>query len=614
MGIEEIGKRLGDEIPNSAERNNKIMRAWMRTWIKNSTANVGRFKDETSAEHVHSLMELEKLHAGKPAIIVGAGSTLDTVLDNGGAELLRDRGDAILICPNSLTRPMLGRGIEPDYFTALHPTSDVAWCWNRALRTAEPNPMNMSGKKLIAATTIHPQVIDLWLDRVSGDGNGAWNPGDIYLTMQGYDEPMQIVDAVTTLPDGTRQAAARNTGSYNLPSDWYGVAQPAIWNQHDDDPGHVTFPWSKRGQVLPEMPNMGCIVNYSIQVAALLGCSPILLVGCDYSFIAGADGRFRYRCDDWRMVDGKWERQEPDLRQQEIDVLRCAVHTVDGVAGRKVHAHEYHISYRNSCHALCSQFKTPDGELLDVVNCSPDGILTEIPRMGLERALFRAKHGEWWARKDRAVVKPEKVVEKKADILPRASVPEKVEMCIECGSISRCGCANEPARVATEDAAKIAETMAHAASLTNDTVKNLETALGACAKSNAIGPLSEEDIAELKSRSMAGVVAGEKLRDALKEGALVRKKNEDDPAIADDRTDEEQELARKREILCRDIPETGLPAHGFKKHFGETTKPPAICRKNNIRALNELGSSQSIDKEHQEYSDAFGEYVKEDDE
>jgi len=558
MDISKIGKQLGDEIPHAARRNEKIMRAWMPTWIKNSIANVGRFSDSRTAEHVHSLMELEKKHAGKPAIIVGAGSTLDKVLDNGGAELLRDRGDAILICPNSLTRAMLGRGIEPDYYTALHPTPDVAWCWNTALRTAEPTPVNVAGKKLITVTTIHPQVIDLWLNRNDGaEDIGEWNPGDVYLTMQGYDEPMQVVNALTTLPDGTRQAVAKEIGTSQLPADWYGVAQPAIWNQHDSDPGHTTFPWSKRGQVLPELPNMGCIVNYSIQVAALLGCSPILLVGADYSFLAGKDGRFRYRCDDWRTVAGAWCRQEPDLQKQEIEIMRCGLHTIAGVAGHAVQAHEYHISYRNSCHALYNKFTTPDGKLLDVVNCSPDGALVELPRMKLDRALSDVESGEWSPRKQRKVVVPEKV--------RNASPSEKTDICIECGSVSGCVCdlkADSPRDVVTSriDAVcehvdttckgmrkKLDDAAAFIAQMYNELEKNERQnkdnkecnakLKGSDDDPGDPCPFDEDDpVIDMVSGDCGEIVEG------------------DDPAIADDHTDEEQELAQGKNVrkLCHD--------------------------------------------------------------
>lgn len=368
---------------SGVERNHETMRAWMGHWVMNSVANT-RYFDTPNA---HSLSEIRGIGKGKPCVIVGAGPSLDDSLDSGAAQVLKDYAakGAMILCPNSCARPLLARGIEPWAYVAMHPTAEIA-----ASFEARPGvPLNTRGRKLITATAIHPNVSRLWLDHA-----GA---GDVYLTLQMHIENYQMVAGIN---EAKREAKVADVQSHNLPSDWYGVCQHSIWHHRLHE--YRLWPWQRRNVPLPSIPNAGCVVNYAVLVASVLGCSPIVLLGVDYSLTPDADGHLRYKCDDWTVDTdtNAWTRNRRMERDQ-FTIYSHELHEVSGVNGGKRYTHAYMLGYANSMRVLRNRGAYIDStDRLDIVNASADGILTGIPRVDLADTLDKACRGAWPKRVD----------------------------------------------------------------------------------------------------------------------------------------------------------------------------------------------------------------------
>lgn len=383
---------LDDKIPAADTRNRETMRCWMPLWVQNAVAN--RVSPLIGDPAVHSLDELRGAHAGRPAIVLGGGPSLDDSLDHGADDILRNRGEAVLVAPQSTLRPLAARGIVPDYVAAMHPTPDIIQDLNMAPMDRPSIRYPSGGKRLVCAVTIHPTIIECWLNHGPDPDDGG-GKGDVYLTLQGY---VQDLDIVTHIDEERQEVKINRVNTHDLPGDWYGTAQQALFNpgqRHDRLPD---IGYRRLEKVLLELPNQGCVTNYGTMVAGVLGCSPILLLGVDFSFTKrpGTD-ILRYRCDDWRLVDGVWKRQEPNPERDLFKILQggALLHEADDLAGGKAFCWECMVAYRNSMYFLASHVKGLDEKPLDIVNCSSAGILKDLPRMALAEALLLCSGGHW---------------------------------------------------------------------------------------------------------------------------------------------------------------------------------------------------------------------------
>ena len=375
-----------DKIDNPVERNRKVMKFWMRHWAQNSVVNHSSLQGEQNA---HSLYEIKDIGKMRPAIVVGGGASLDDLLDNEEVcDRLREVVNsemAMLICPNSVTRPVLARGLKPWAFVSMHPTSDIV----EGFRLGPEEWMDFDGKKLITATSTSPSVINRWLG-YDDYGQKSAKPGEVYLSIHNHSDPMKVV---VGLDEKNSEATVVDMLSSDSPSDWYGSIQPILWNT----PSELwpPFPWQERGLNLPYIPNMGFVANYGVLVAALLGCSPVITIGMDYSFVPSEEGHPRWRCDDWMKLDGEWKRihrfPEDDLDK----ISKLSIKEAIGLHGNLITCHDPMVSYRDSIHTIYKSMVDLDGNKMDIVNCSTDGIVTDLPRGNILDVLDKIEKGEW---------------------------------------------------------------------------------------------------------------------------------------------------------------------------------------------------------------------------
>ena len=380
-------EKLNDEIEAVVSRNYATMKHWMRAWVHNSIINHGIFRNE---EHSHSLFEMKDQGRLRPAIIVGGGASLDDILDDEvKCAKIRDMvnsEEAILLCPNSVVRPLPARGIKPWAYIAMHPTGDIV----NGFRLGPNDWLDFENKRLITATAIHPNVVNRWLG-IDSYGQHTSKSGEIYLTIHDHADPLRVV---VGSKDG--QLAVRDISSKHSPSDWYGAVQPLMWNKDGDT--FDLFPWQKKGHAIPEMNNMGCVVNYGILVATILGCGPILTIGTDFSYVPDENDHPRERCDDWRFEEGAFVRQKLTPNEHMAKIGLRPIKEADGIKGNKLLCSNSMVSYRGSIQSIFKNLKHRSGEPVDLVNCSGDGIVVDLPRMDICEALDTIKGGKWCQR------------------------------------------------------------------------------------------------------------------------------------------------------------------------------------------------------------------------
>jgi hypothetical protein len=362
-------QRLGDTIRDARLRNLEIAGTWQIRWTRNAVGNL--LAKHLYDDRCHSLRELENAGKGRPAVVFGGGASLDDVLDAGGTELLRSGdGNPVIMCPNSCTRQMLARGIEPTYWTAIHPTPDVVKSWALDPDVESADYMPTTGRKLITAPTVHPYVLRYWLS----------DPGSaVYLSLQGYTEDLEVV---TAKDEDTQKLTVSTVQTQQLPADWYGAVQHYLFNCGEPDDFFPPLPWHARKTTLPVIPNQGCVGNYSVLCAMAMGCDPILLVGVDYSFVPDKDGHPRWRCDEWRYKADRWERIGRNPQADMLRIQSTVLHEADTIDGGRAMAHEPMVSYRNSLHLIAEKGLQNDGKPLRIVNCG-GGICNKVPKGNL---------------------------------------------------------------------------------------------------------------------------------------------------------------------------------------------------------------------------------------
>ncbi len=117
--------------------------------------------------------------------------------------------------------------------------------------------------------------------------------------------------------------------------------------------------------LFPGMPGthvLGNVGNMALQLAAMVGCSPLVLVGQDYAYTGG-----RMHADEWCRNGSSWERMETDHAAK----LERRSGKVDAEGER---TYLPFLSYRRSLSMLAREWK------LDVVNATEGGIIVDFPR------------------------------------------------------------------------------------------------------------------------------------------------------------------------------------------------------------------------------------------
>lgn len=125
-------------------------------WVKNIADNLGRIKNE------HDIRELKNIHAGKPAIVIGAGPSLyDNASHTNHLELIKEKKfDGPILIADRVLEPCLKYGIG-DYNCVVDGSEKICQFFDND--TVRNYHGDMKG---IFATSTHKKVVDAWLNRI----------------------------------------------------------------------------------------------------------------------------------------------------------------------------------------------------------------------------------------------------------------------------------------------------------------------------------------------------------------------------------------------------------------------------------------------------------------
>lgn len=104
--------RLAVKAWFGARANQKARRETVGTYLVNTLRNASAIAEGAD------VAALSRLHAGVPALVVGAGPSLDGNI----ADIKRFRDRAIIVAVDTALRPLLAAGIEPDLVVAVDPS------------------------------------------------------------------------------------------------------------------------------------------------------------------------------------------------------------------------------------------------------------------------------------------------------------------------------------------------------------------------------------------------------------------------------------------------------------------------------------------------------------
>jgi len=124
----------------------------------------------------------------------------------------------------------------------------------------------------------------------------------------------------------------------------------------------------------------------------------------------------RYKCKRWRVKpptrwqrvkqglglwdaerDGEWY-DSTNYAQEAQTIFGHRLREAKAFTAPTRYSHEYMVGYRNSLYQLYGKGLDLDNLPLDIINCSLDGIVTDVPRMPLAEALQTIRKGAWQRR------------------------------------------------------------------------------------------------------------------------------------------------------------------------------------------------------------------------
>ena len=311
--------RQGEGIGQTQEeRNIGVMRGWYPRWAYQTAWNLHKITEEFEADtgKVKALKDFQP-HFTKPdyfknrvkrgpAIICGAGPSLDSELDN-----LKNSQMPIFIS-ETLFGLFRYHGIRADYVC----NYDAAQHWDLFLKEYDKE-----GSTLVTHPGVDPRVID------------GWEGDKIYYLMNHISkidpnqlkEGMSIADVVANIKNQT------------FGSELFEALNPILYRM-----------------IATTILNAGCVVNNALQVANFMGYGPIFLVGCDFGFTGDQN-----RCRGWFRRDGEWVCQEPYFGVTEENVGRDLI-----VANNGILSTEEQMEYKL---ALMSIYRI---EQAQIYNCS----------------------------------------------------------------------------------------------------------------------------------------------------------------------------------------------------------------------------------------------------
>ncbi|MCD6326827.1 motility associated factor glycosyltransferase family protein [bacterium] len=149
--------------------NVNTLRFFSRIWLKNNLRNLPAIVKSPGVKSLFGRFP------NKPAILVSAGPSLDNNID----ELKRAKGKAVLLCADTSLRPLLSRGIKPDFVLAIDA---------QPITYRHFAGLDVSGINLIGVTRLPPELIALFGDRVflaSDMNNIVWEQLEPYFEKLG---------------------------------------------------------------------------------------------------------------------------------------------------------------------------------------------------------------------------------------------------------------------------------------------------------------------------------------------------------------------------------------------------------------------------------------------
>jgi len=346
--------RQGEKATQSQDvRNSGVLRSWFNRWVWASYANYDHIEKEMVRDKKnYSLIKHHKKHTGEPAIIIGAGISLEKLIP-----LLKD-WKGVIFAPESMASTLKYYGHQPEY-VCLFDGNLTAWDLFFA-------GYNWKGSTLVTHPSVDPKVIEKW----------KWNK--IYYIMMHFAK-------LHSIPETDTKSVAeveKEVKEQLLGFDFFENILPAVYKE-----------------IGASILNAGCVVNNAIEVANFMGYGPLFLCGVDFGFKDWIDrypqmkkvsliknkkrwwGSIQWVVNRWKKDDLRIVSHEEDGETVGIPIGREIIMSDNGIPTTDEQS-EYKL-------ALMSVYKLDRPQLFD---CS-DGIITELPKADIKEVVEKNGKG-----------------------------------------------------------------------------------------------------------------------------------------------------------------------------------------------------------------------------
>ena len=331
--------RQGEHLKGSQDtRNASVLRSWIERWVTASYANYDRIVMEMLRDKKdYSLLSYQNKHEGEPAIIVGAGISLEKLIP-----LLKD-WKGVIFCPESLASTIQYYGHQPEY-VCLFDAGTTAW-------EIFLKGYDWTGSTLVTHPCVAPEAIEGWKD------------DKIYYMMMHFAHLHKELVLENKEPKEIEAEIKQQLTGY----DFFENMMPTVYKF-----------------IGASILNAGCVVNNAVEVANFMGYGPMFLCGVDYGF-----KDWVHRFPGVQKENGEWVKGEKQIVRHEedeetigeIDISREIIIGDNGVPTTDEQA-EYKL-------ALLSVYKLDRPQLFD---CS-DGLITELPKLDIAEVVEKNGRG-----------------------------------------------------------------------------------------------------------------------------------------------------------------------------------------------------------------------------
>jgi len=326
--------RQGEKADQSQDvRNSGVLRSWFNRWAWASYANYDKIEKELVRDKKnYSLVKHHQKHKGEPAIIVGAGISLEKLIP-----LLRD-WKGVIFTSESMASTLKYYGHQPEYICLFDANQTV---WDLFFEG-----YHWKGSTLVTHPSVDVKAIE------------KWRYDKIYYIMMHFSRLQGKLEQ----EGKTILEIERVIKDQLLGFDFFENILPVVYSF-----------------IGASILNAGCVVNNAIEVANFMGYGPLFLSGVDFGF---KDWIHRY--PQVKKVKGRWKKDDLRVVKHEdengeivdgIDISREIIIGDNGMPTTDEMA-EYKL-------ALMSVYKLDRPQLID---CS-DGIITELPKADIREVV-----------------------------------------------------------------------------------------------------------------------------------------------------------------------------------------------------------------------------------